>query len=190
MIKIEVESTVAPFPKPATIIGALVDGRPNFMTIVWINRMNRSPNIWAASMNKKHHTLKGIRQSGTFSMNFPNTQLVEKTDYVGLVSGRDVDKSTIFEVFYGFLKTAPMIMECPITAECTVHDTIELPDHIIVLGEVKHLYSEERYLTDGALDPKKFDPIAFTRPGPIGTYWALGVSLGRAWSIGKKLVEE
>jgi len=122
-------------------------------------------------------------------MNFPSTDLVEKTDYVGLVSGRDVDKSKVFEVFYGELETVPMIKECPITAECTVHDLIELPDHVIVLGEVKHVYTEEQYLTDGVLDPEKFNPIVFTRPGPIGTYWALGESIGRAWSIGKKLLE-
>ncbi len=189
MTKIEIKPEFAPFPKPTCIIGSLVDGRPNFMNIVWVNRMNRSPNIWAASINIKHHTLKGIKQTNSFSMNFPSTDLVEKTDYVGLVSGRDVDKSNTFEVFYGKLENVPMIKECPITAECTVHDMIALPDHIIVLGEVKHLYSEERYLTDGSLDPKKFDPIVFTRPGPIGTYWRLGEALGRAWSIGKNLIE-
>ncbi|MFW9849561.1 MAG: flavin reductase family protein [Candidatus Thorarchaeota archaeon] len=189
MTKIAVKPEIAPFPKPVAIIGSLVDGKPNFMNIVWINRMNIKPNIWAASLNKKHHTLKGILQNETFSMNFPNAQLIEKTDYVGLVSGRDVDKSTLFDVFYGSLNTAPMITECPITAECSVHDTVELPDHILVLGEVKHIYSEERYLTDGVPDPQKYEPVIFTRPGPIGTYWSLGKSIGRAWSIGKKLTQ-
>ena len=66
-------------------------------------------------------------------------------------------------------------------------DIVNLP---VVLGEVKHIYSEEQFLTDGSLDPKKFDPIVFTRPGPVGTYWAMGESKGRAWSIGKKLLEE
>ncbi|MHA1906922.1 MAG: flavin reductase family protein [Candidatus Thorarchaeota archaeon] len=190
MTKIEVKPEIAPFPKPVTIIGSQVDGQPNFANIVWVNRMNRSPNILGVSINHKHHTLKGIKQTGTFSVNFPDTQLAEKTDYVGLVSGRDVDKSTIFDIFYGSLKTAPMIKECPIAVECSVHDMVELPDHAIVLGEVKQVYSEEQYLTDGSLDPKKFDPLIFTRPGPIGTYWSLGESIGRAWSIGKKLLEE
>ena len=190
MNKIEVKPELAPFPKPVTIIGSLVDGRPNFANIVWVNRMNRSPNIWAVSINHKHHTLKGIKQNNTFSVNIPDTQLAEKTDFVGLVSGRDVDKSTVFDVFYGSLKTAPMIQECPITAECTVHEIIDLSDHAVVLGVVKHIYSEEQYLTDGHLDPKRFDPIVFTRPGPIGRYWKLGSGVGQAWSIGKKLIDE
>jgi flavin reductase (DIM6/NTAB) family NADH-FMN oxidoreductase RutF len=83
-----------------------------------------------------------------------------------------------------------MIKECPITVECSVHDLVNLPDHVIVLGEVKQVYSEEQYLTDGSLDPTKFNPLIFTRPGPIGTYWSLGKSAGRAWSIGKNLIEK
>ena len=39
------------------------------------------------------------------------------TDYCGLYSGRKVDKSRLFEVFYGELKTAPLIMECPVNLE-------------------------------------------------------------------------
>ncbi|MDF1538094.1 MAG: flavin reductase family protein [Candidatus Thorarchaeota archaeon] len=189
MSKIKMKSNLAPFPKPGCIIGAMVDGRPNFMNIVWVNRMNISPNILAASVNVKHYTLKGIKQNQSFSLNFPSIDLVEKTDYVGLVSGRDVDKSKLFEVFYGDDENTPMIRECPINIECKVHDMVELPDHVVVFGEVLNVYSEEQYMTDGALDPKKFNPIVFTRPGPIGTYWKLGDSIGRAWSIGKNLFE-
>jgi len=36
---------------------------------------------------------KGIRQSGTFSVNIPSRDLLVKTDYCGLVSGAKVDKS-------------------------------------------------------------------------------------------------
>ncbi len=187
MNKIELNPELAPFPKPTALIGALVDGRPNFMDIVWFNRMNRSPNIWGASLNKKHHTLKGIRQNNTFSINLPDTSLVAITDYCGLVSGKDVDKSKLFEIFYGFLKSAPMIAECPVCFECVVHDYVELSDHVIVLGEVKHIYTDERYLTEGVLDPKKMDPIIFTKRGSDGTYWTIGNELGQAWSIGKEI---
>ncbi len=189
MTKIQINPGLAPFPKPTALIGSLVDGRPNFMDIVWFNRMNFTPNIWAASVNRKHHTLKGIKENNTFSLNIPSTKLVEKTDYCGLVSGRDVDKSELFEVFYGELKTAPMIAECPVCVECSVHDLIELTDHFIILGEVKGIYTEEQFMTDGVLDPKKMDPIVFTRPGPKGSYWALGEFVGQAWSIGKNVGE-
>ncbi|UCE10471.1 MAG: flavin reductase family protein [Candidatus Thorarchaeota archaeon] len=189
MSKVEISPAIAPFPKPIALVGSSIDGKPNFMNIAWINRMNRSPNIIAASINTKHYTLEGIRQNGCFSINFPGTGLVERTDYVGLVSGRDVDKSSVFKVFYGELEGAPMIEECPVCMECSVLQYVELPDHVIVLGEVLRLYTEEKYMTDGALDPKKMDPIVFTRPGPIGTYWHLGEAVAQAWSVGKRLKE-
>ena len=44
--------------------------------------------------------------------------MMEKTDFCGLVSGRDIDKAALFDVFYGELKTAPMITECPLSLEC------------------------------------------------------------------------
>ncbi|MHA1959591.1 MAG: flavin reductase family protein [Candidatus Thorarchaeota archaeon] len=190
MSKVEISPAIAPFPKPIALVGSVVDGRPNFMNIAWVNRVNRSPNIIAASINIKHFTLEGIRQNGTFSVNFPDTTMVERTDYVGLVSGRDIDKSSVFQVFYGELKGAPMIQECPVCMECSVQQFVELPDHIIVLGEVIHTYTEEKYMTDGTLDPKKMDPVVFTRPGPIGMYWHLGEAVGQAWSIGKRLKEQ
>ena len=118
-----------------------------------------------------------------------SVDLVEKLDYCGLVSGRDVDKSEVFEVFYGKLENVPMIRECPVCVECTVQQMVELPDHFVVFGEVKHVYTEERYMTGGALDPTKMNPIIFTRPGPKGIYWTLAHDIGQAWSIGKRLKE-
>lgn len=183
MTKIEINPGVAPFPKPIILVGAMVEGNPNFITIAWFNRVNGTPNIWGLAMGKKHYTLEGIRKTGKFSVNFPSVELVEKTDFCGIYSGREVDKSNTFEVFYGELGDVPMIKECPVTAECSVHEIIELPKTALVLGEVRHAYSEERFMTDGALDARKTRPFVFIRPGD--QYWSLGDAIGDAWSIGK-----
>jgi hypothetical protein len=34
------------------------------------------------------------------------------------VGGEKVDMSKLFDIFYGALKTAPMIRECPLCIEC------------------------------------------------------------------------
>ena len=184
MAKIEIDSTGSPFPKPICIVGSVVDGKPNFITIAWFNRMSRTPNIWGACIGKTKHTIKGIKEHKTFSVSFPNEALVVKTDYVGIHSGKNVDKSAVFDVFYGELKTAPMIRECPVTAECTVTEIIDISSHYLILGEVKHLYSEEKYMTDGALDQKKLRPLLFTNPAR--QYWSLGEVVADAYSIGNE----
>ncbi len=185
MSKIEITSNIAPFPKPIVLVGSTVNGIPNFVTVAWFNRINGLPNLWAMALGKSKYTLEGITENRTFSVNFPSTDLIEKTDYCGLNSGRKVDKSALFDVFFGELPNAPMIRECPANAECTVFELVDLPKTVLVVGEVKHVYTEERFMTDGALDPAKLDPIIFTRPG--NTYRALGPIIGDAWSIGKTL---
>lgn len=185
MTKVEIDSGGSPFPKPVVLLGSVVDGRPNFFTVAWFNRMSRTPNIWGACVGKTKHTLKGIRENKTFSVNFPGADLVMKTDYCGIRSGKDVDKSQLFDMFYGELESAPMIRECPVTAECTLTDMIELSTHYILLGEVKHLYSEERYMTNSVLDQKKLNLLIFTNPAR--QYWTLGDVIADAYSIGEEL---
>lgn len=187
MTKIEIDSGGSPFPKPIVLIGSVVEGRPNFITVAWFNRMSRSPNIWGACIGKTKYTLCGIRENKTFSVNFPDADLVMKTDYCGIRSGKSVDKSKLFDVYYGKLNDAPMIRECPVTAECELYDLVDVSTHYLVLGEVKHIYSEERYMTEGVLDQKKLNFLLFTKPAT--QYWTLGNVVADAYSIGEQLDE-
>jgi hypothetical protein len=50
---------------------------------------------------------------------------------------------------------------------------------------VKHIYSEERFMTDGVLDQKKLNLLLFTNPAR--QYWTLGDVVANAYSIGKTL---
>ena len=81
-----------------------------------------------------------------------------------------------------------MIEECPVCFELEVSEIIERENRALIISEVKHTYTEERYLTDDKLDQKKLHQLVFTQPS--GAYWALGEKIGDAWSIGKTLVKE
>jgi flavin reductase (DIM6/NTAB) family NADH-FMN oxidoreductase RutF len=113
-------------------------------------------------MGKSHHTNIGIRENGVFSINIPSEGMAKITDYSGLVSGRRVDKSGLFGVFYGKLQMAPMIKECPFNMECKVIQTIELPMNEVFMREIVASYTEERYLTNGHPNVKKLNPMVFT----------------------------
>jgi flavin reductase (DIM6/NTAB) family NADH-FMN oxidoreductase RutF len=69
--------------------------------------------------------------------------MVAKTDYCGLVSGGKNDKSDLFDVFYGELKQAPIIAECPVRIACTVYTVVTLPFDILYIGEAKEVFTEE-----------------------------------------------
>ncbi len=168
---------------PTTLVGATVEERPNFITIAHVGIMD--PASLSLGMSKAHYTNAGIKQYGTFSVNLPPAKMVQATDYCGLVSGRRVDKTKLFNVFYGKLKTAPMITECPISMECKLTKVVDFPKHDIFMGEIVATYAEETVLTDGVVDYSKVQPFFFTMTD--NGYWKLGERFAQAWSVGRVL---
>lgn len=172
------------YPNPVTIIGAEVDGKPNFMTIAFIGVVNANPGMIAFGTHTAHFTNKGILENKNFSVNIPSEDMIKVTDYIGLTSGEKNDKSDLFEVFYGKLKNAPMIKECPLNLECKVLQVLNLGgiDHIVI-AEISETYIEEKYLTEGNPDIQKMKPMVFSMYD--NRYFGVGEYIGKAWSIGK-----
>lgn len=187
MDKKEVGTERICYPMPCSLIGANVAGKANYLTIAWFTMVHPKPPYVLVTMNKAHHTNQGIKENQTFSVNIPPADLVEKTDFCGLVSGRKQDKSGIFETFYGKLKTAPMIKESAFCAECRLVQTVDLPMEELFIGEIVAAYSEERYLTDGKPDLAKMRPFLLVQAQE--QYAALGPSIAPAWEAGKKLIK-
>ncbi|HOP09137.1 MAG TPA: flavin reductase family protein [Candidatus Methanofastidiosa archaeon] len=174
------------FPMPAAIVGANVDDRPNFMTIAYCGVVNSGPTMVAIGTNPSHHTRKGIEANGTFSVNIPDDELVGKTDYIGIYSGKDVDKSELFDVFYGKLGNAPLVGECPINLECKVVKSLELGGmDVIYIGEVVETYCRKDVMTNGLPDIGKIRPLIYA-PGSR-QYWTIGKKLADAWNVGKEI---
>jgi flavin reductase (DIM6/NTAB) family NADH-FMN oxidoreductase RutF len=188
MNKVNVGPNFPLYPMPVSLVGATVKGRPNFLAVAWFSRVNLDPPILAVALNKVRYTTAGIQEHKTFSVNLPSKDLVKQTDYCGIVSGRETDKSGLFQVFYGELKTAPMIQECPLCIECKLMESVSLPTHNLFIGEVVGAYTDERYLTDGTPDMHKMDAFVYVRPD--STYWTLGKEIGKAYSLGKELQEK
>jgi flavin reductase (DIM6/NTAB) family NADH-FMN oxidoreductase RutF len=134
---------------------------------------------------KNRYTARGIHEEGKFSINIPSNDLVVELDYHSITSGAEKDKSELFTVFYGELRYVPMIHECPVCVELAVYDVLEMVERLLFVGEVKHVYTEEKYLTDGKLDQEKIRQMAHTQPP--SEYWLLGENVADAFSVGKKI---
>lgn len=173
------------YPMPVTLIGAEVDGKPNFITIAHVGIMDFSH--VGISMGKMHYTNTGIKKNGTFSVNIPSVELVKKVDYCGLVSGRKFDKSAVFETFYGKLGNAPMVKECPINMECRLEMTVDMPNHDVFVGEIIESYCDELLLTgEDMVDFGKAEPILFAMYDK--SYFKMGERFADAWNVGKELL--
>jgi len=171
------------YPMPTTLVGANVNGKPNYITIAHVGIMDLGS--ISLGMNKVHYTNAGIKENGTFSVNIPSIGMVKETDYCGLVSGKKVDKGELFEIFYGRLESTPMIKRCPINMECRLIRTVDFPKHDIFVGEIVETYCDEQYLTEGVVDFSKIQPILFVMNDR--SYWKIGGRLAKAWDIGNQL---
>ena len=88
--------------------------------------------------------------------------MVEACDYCGIKSGKKVDKSKVFEVFYGELKTAPMIKQAPITHACKLVKNIDFGDtHYIFIGEIVESFTNEECFTKNIPDIEKVKPYTW-----------------------------
>ena len=184
MEKVQIENRSVS-ASPAVIAGALVNGRPNYITLGSYGGMSINPPIVYISINKTHYTNAGIKETGYFSVNIPSKNLVKETDYVGIVSGRDVDKSSVFSAFYGSIKKAPMIEECPVNILCKLIQTVDLPRNEVFIGEIIEAYAGKEYLVDGKPDINKINPILLAG----GKYCELGGPVGAPRSDGKALMK-
>ena len=187
MNNIKIDSNVF-IPMPVTLVGSLSKGKVNFMAAGWVSRVNAHPPWIGIGINRVHATAEGILENKCFSICFPNRTDIAKTDYCGMVSGKKVDKSSLFTVFYGDLKAAPMIDEASLNLECSLVQTVEGPTNFFFVGEIKGAYAAQICLENGKIDPQKADFLLLTMPD--NSYWSLGESIGEAWSIGKQLMKK
>lgn len=176
------------FPHSVVLVGADVDGQPDFVTLAWATIACGTPPFIAIALNKSRHSLKGIKQNTGFSVNIPNRELVKETDYCGLVSGAKTDKAKDcnFKVYYGAVASAPYIEQCPVNIGCIAEHIVKLGSHYLIAGAVKEILVAEDCMVEGKPDATKIDPfIVLTTPEL--TYYDVGQSLGAAFRIGKEI---
>ncbi|MFX0207841.1 MAG: flavin reductase family protein [Candidatus Hodarchaeota archaeon] len=186
--KVKFGKTPLIYPIPIVLAGAVVDGLPNFETLGDVGIMGLNPPLVYISSHQKHHTNQGILEHETFSINFPPTALLIKTDYCGTVSGKDVDKSQLFDVFFGELGTAPMIRECPVNLECKVIKEFSIQHRQVFVGEVIQTYVNEEFVAESEgrkriADMRKLDPIIYALDN---RYYKIGEPIGVGYQESKK----
>jgi flavin reductase (DIM6/NTAB) family NADH-FMN oxidoreductase RutF len=159
-------------PLPAVLVGAMVSGRPNYLVIGYISPFNFGKHIFF-SLYKKRFTRIGIHENKTFSVNIPSEDLLAEMEICGSKSGRDIDKSSLFETFYGELKTAPMISRCPINIECELTEVLDYDPNDGIIGRVVKSYADPQYIVEGKLDFRKIHPSLWATGGDFN-YYRLG----------------
>jgi flavin reductase (DIM6/NTAB) family NADH-FMN oxidoreductase RutF len=188
---VKVKTGTLPFPVPICIAGTMINGKANYATYGSFGLLSPRPEMYIyIGSQESRHTNTGIKENGYFSVNIPSEEQMQKTDYVGLVSGHNTDKSTIFNSFFGSVDKAPMIKECPVNMLCKLVKTADLPNREIFFGEVLESYVNKECINNGILNFEKINPLLFTMNGPgNASYWKLGNIVGDAYKEGKTVLK-
>jgi flavin reductase (DIM6/NTAB) family NADH-FMN oxidoreductase RutF len=176
------------YPSPVLVVGTYdAEDNPDIMTVAWGGICCSKPPCVAVSIRAGRLSHANIMHHQAFTVNLPAAHQVAEADFVGTVSGRDVDKfaATGLTAVRAEHVHAPCVAEFPIALECRVVHIAELGAHTMFVGEILDAKVDEEALgPDGKVD---IDGVGFLTyiPGEE-SYRGLGPSVGEAFSVGKK----
>ncbi len=181
-MKKDLGSVLALYPTPLTVVGALVNGKPNWVLVGHVGILGHDHIM--VSLAKPHYTNLGIRNTQVLSVNIVDEAMLPKADYVGCVSGSKIDKSEVFSYSIG-KNNAPLLDEAKLSMECTVEDIYEAKGFDNFILTIDHTYAEESILNEaGKIDYNEFKPILFEMPGY--TYLKTGDIAAKCMTLGKE----
>jgi flavin reductase (DIM6/NTAB) family NADH-FMN oxidoreductase RutF len=180
------------FPTPVFIVGTYdEDEQPNMMAAAWGGICCSRPPSVSVSMRSATYSHGNILAREAFTINIASERYVKEADYVGLVSGRDVDKfaETGLTPVKSDLVDAPYVAEFPLTLECKLSQVVEIGLHTLFVGEIMDVKAEADVFDDeGHVDIEKVRPLLWAPDG--GGYYGVGEHLGPAFQIGRDLIKE
>lgn len=177
--KINIGRQLALYPSVVAVIGALVDGKVNWMTVAHTGTIGHS--MIMVSVNEEHYTSKGILQTGKMSLNLVDRAMLPQVDYVGTVSGARVSKSDVFPYHMGE-NGMPIIDASPVSIELNVVDNYKAGGFDNFICEIAATYARKDVLNkDGRLNYNALKPVLFEFP--TYSYLATGEMLGKCRQI-------
>jgi flavin reductase (DIM6/NTAB) family NADH-FMN oxidoreductase RutF len=177
-----------PMPCPL-VVGGTIE-LADMLAVAWINVVSSVPPTIAMGLRESRHTLELIRETGTFTVNIPSTDLATQVDFCGLTSGKTTDKfaATGLTPVPSALVDAPIIEQCPFNLECRVTQEVQAGSYVVVLGEIVEAHAEERILVDpddSLVDVVALDPLIYIAGSR--EYRGIGPKVADAFSIGRTL---
>ena len=186
--KVDLKGSVILNPVPVVMVTSRgKDGKDNVFTVGWVGTVCTKPPMLSISVRPERLSHKYISETMEFTVNLPTSKLTKAVDYVGVRSGKTVDKikEMNFTMREGTNVSSPYIDECPVSIECKVKTVLQLGTHDCFIAEVvgshvnKNLFDEK-----GKIHLEKADLISYCH----GEYFKMDTNpLGSfGYSVAKK----
>ena len=181
-MKKKIGNTLALYPTPLVVVGAMVNGKPNWLLVGHLGIIGHDHVM--VSLASAHYTNQGIKENKKLSINIVDEAMLAKADRSGCVSGSKEDKSDLFE--YTIDESGvPMIVQAPVTIVCSVEDIYETKGFESFICTIDATYAEEKVLNEnGKINYHTLKPVLFEMP--TYEYLKTGDVIGKCMSFGKE----
>lgn len=168
-LKKDLSSNLLLYPCPVILVTSKFGQTENVLTISWSGIASSHPEYVTIAVKQNRFSHHLIQESGQFGINIPTKEHIDKVDFCGSRSGKNIDKFDIckFTKFYGTQIQAPLIRECPVNLECQVQHHIPLGGHDLFIAKVEKKHINESIDTDAP--HQELNPLVYFRPN----YYAL-----------------
>lgn len=173
-------------PIPPVMVTCGTFEKANIITVAWTGIVSTIPPRTYISVRPERHSYGIIKETGEFAINLTSAQMVRHADYLGIHTGRKIDKFAKS----GLTKAAasavscPIIDESPLSLECKVFDIIPMGSHDMFLADIVAVDVDDEFIDKaGKLHLERASLAAFAH----GEYFELGRRLGSfGFSVAKK----
>ncbi len=151
---------------PTVLIGTGKEDESNLITAAMIHVFSIDPVMVGTGISPKRHSFGLLKKYEEFTVNVPDTSMLEQLKGCGSKSGRDTDKFERFELTKGPSKkiSVPGVKECPLVLECKLEKEIETGDHHWFVGEVVNATRDEDFQREDSI---LYWGAEFRKPGDL-----------------------
>ena len=113
-------------------------GKVNIMAAGWNVKTSYNPPMIAVALGRNSYTRTLIPKTKEFVVAVPSTELAKQLEYVGSVSGLNVDKlkHTDLKLQPGAEVKVSLLADARLNYECVLEKAVETGDHMLFVGRI------------------------------------------------------
>ncbi len=136
------------------------DGKSNALAVVYACNCSFDPPMIMVGIVPSRHSYGIIKETGVFVANLVTESMRDAFFYLGSRSGRDEDKLAKLglPIADGVKVDAPVLLDSPVSIECTVTGSVVTGSHEMFIGKVEYVHADASLVdADGKVDFSQID---------------------------------
>jgi flavin reductase (DIM6/NTAB) family NADH-FMN oxidoreductase RutF len=152
-------------PKTPVIVSCRgKDGRNNALVVAYACNCSYDPPMVMVGIVPSRYSYHIVKETGVFVANLVTESMRPAYDYLGSHSGRDGDKLAALGLRLGEGEkvNAPILLDSPVSIECSVVDSIRTGSHEMFVGKIELAHADGDLVdAEGKIDWTK---VEFLKP--------------------------